>query len=100
MADVVRGVEMFRNENVRIPVAGIIENMAWFTPAELPQNRYYIFGHGGAKAYAAESGVEFLGEIPIVQSIMEGSDEGRPAVETCYRGIAERIVAGVMKKER
>ena len=64
---------MFRNENVRIPVAGIIENMAWFTPAELPNNRYYIFGRGGARAYAEQSGVEFLGEIPIVQSIMEGA---------------------------
>ena len=52
VADVVRGVEMFRNENVNIPVAGIVENMAWFTPAELPENRYYIFGRGGARAYA------------------------------------------------
>lgn len=79
VADVVRGVEMFRNENVNIPVAGVIENMAWFTPEELPENRYYIFGKGGARRYAEENGVDFLGEIPIVQSIMEGSDEGRPA---------------------
>lgn len=79
MADVVRGVEMFRNENVNIPVAGIIENMAWFTPEELPENRYYLFGKGGARRFAEEHGVDFLGEIPIVQSIMEGSDEGRPA---------------------
>ena len=104
VADVVRGVEMFRNENVHIPVAGIIENMAWFTPAELPENRYYLFGRGGARAYAEKSGVEFLGEIPIVQSIMESSDEGlpavatQPAVETCYREIAGRIVACVMKQ--
>ena len=103
VADVVRGVEMFRNENVNIPVAGIIENMAWFTPAELPENRYYIFGRGGARAFAERSGVDFLGEIPIVQSIMEGGEEGRPAagidprVEEYYREIAEKVVSKVMK---
>ena len=79
VADVVRGVEMFRNEHVGIPVAGVIENMAWFTPAELPDNRYYLFGRGGARDMAEKSGVPFLGEIPIVQSIMEGSDAGCPA---------------------
>ena len=103
VADVVRGVEMFRNENVNIPVAGIVENMAWFTPAELPENRYYIFGRSGARAYAEKSGVEFLGEIPIIQSIMDGADAGTPAagidsrVEEHYRGIAEKIVGKVMK---
>ena len=103
VADVVRGVEMFRNENVRIPVAGIVENMAWFTPAELPDNRYYIFGRGGARRYAEQCGVDFLGEIPIVQSIMEGSDAGRPgatldpAVERCYREIADKIVDKVVR---
>ena len=103
VADVVRGVEMFRNENVNIPVAGIVENMAWFTPAELPENRYYIFGRGGARAYAEKNGVEFLGEIPIIQSIMDGADAGTPAagidfrVEEHYRGIAEKIVGKVMK---
>ena len=103
VADVRRGVEMFRNENVNIPVAGIVENMAWFTPAELPENRYYIFGRGGARAYAEKSGVEFLGEIPIIQSIMDGADAGTPAagidsrVEEHYRGIAEKIVGKVMK---
>ena len=103
VADVVRGVEMYRNENVNIPVAGIVENMAWFTPAELPENRYYIFGRGGARAYAEKNGVEFLGEIPIIQSIMDGADAGTPAagidfrVEEHYRGIAEKIVGKVMK---
>jgi len=102
VADVVRGVEMFRNENVRIPVAGVIENMAWFTPAELPENRYYLFGRGGARRYAAECGVDFLGEIPIVQSIMEGGDAGTPgatidaAVERYYREIADKIVEKVV----
>ncbi len=103
VADVIRGVELFRNENVNIPVAGIIENMAYFTPEELPDNRYYIFGKGGARRYAEENGVDLLGEIPIIQSIMEGSDEGRPAagvdprVEKEYRQIAEKIVEKVMK---
>lgn len=103
VADVVRGVEMFRHQNVAIPVAGIIENMAWFTPEELPENRYYLFGRGGAKAYAEQSGVDFLGEIPIVQSIMEGADGGRPAagidarVEKWYREIAQKVVDKVMK---
>ena len=98
VADVVRGVEMFRNPNVNIEVLGIIENMAWFTPKELPDNRYYIFGRGGAARYAAEIGVELLGEVPIIQSIMEGSDAGLPAtksdsqVEQVYRQIASRIV--------
>ena len=103
VADVVRGVEMFRNENVAIPVAGIIENMAWFTPEELPDNRYYLFGRGGARRYAEANGVELLGEIPIVQSIMEGSDEGRPAagidprVEEYYREMAGKIVEKAVK---
>ncbi len=98
VADVVRGVELFRNEQVNIPVAGIVENMAWFTPEELPDHRYYLFGKGGASRYAEENGIELLGEIPIVQSIMECSDEGRPAVgidprvEEWYRRIAQRIV--------
>ncbi len=103
VADVVRGVELFRNENVKVPVAGVIENMAWFTPEELPDSRYYLFGRGGARAYAEQNGIDFLGEIPIVQSIMEGSEEGRPAagidprVEKWYRDVAEKVVAKVMK---
>ncbi len=67
VADVRRGVEMFRNAQVAIPIAGIIENMACFTPRELPDNRYYIFGQGGAREFAQQSGVPFLGEIPIIQ---------------------------------
>ena len=106
VADVVRGVEMFRNPNVGIPVAGIVENMAWFTPEELPDNRYYLFGKGGARKFATENGIDFLGEIPIVQSIMEGSDEGRPAVgidarvEKWYRDIAGKIVEKTVKNGR
>ena len=104
VADVVRGVEMFRNPNVNIPVLGVIENMAWFTPAELPNNRYYIFGRGGAARYAEEVGVDLLGQIPIIQAIMEGSDNGTPAsqtlseVEVYYRQAAEKVVEKLMKK--
>ena len=98
VADVVRGVEMFRNPNVNIPILGVVENMAWFTPAELPNNRYYIFGKGGAARYAEEVGVDLLGEVPIIQSIMEGSDKGTPAtksdsaVEEIYRTLARKVV--------
>ncbi|MDR1170690.1 MAG: Mrp/NBP35 family ATP-binding protein [Prevotellaceae bacterium] len=80
LADVVRGTNMFRNKDINVPVAGLIENMAWFTPAELPDNRYYIFGKDGGKRMAEETGIPFLGEIPIVQSIRESGDAGVPAV--------------------
>ncbi len=79
LADVVRGVELFRNENVNIPVLGFVENMAWFTPAELPENRYYIFGNGGCRRLAQEMHIPLLGEIPLVQSIAESGDSGHPA---------------------
>ena len=98
VADVVRGVEMFRHEQVAVPVLGIVENMAWFTPEELPNNRYYIFGKGGAKRYAEEVGVDLLGEVPIIQSIMDGGDTGRPGsefderVSEYYAEIADKVV--------
>ncbi len=78
LADVVRGVQMFRAEAINIPVLGFVENMAYFTPAELPQNRYYIFGQGGCRKLAAEMGIPLLGEIPLVQSIAESGDAGHP----------------------
>lgn len=78
LVDARKGVDMFRNEKIDVPVLGIIENMAWFTPAELPQNRYYIFGHDGGKRLAEELDVPLLGQIPIVQSIREAGDEGEP----------------------
>lgn len=104
VADVARGVGMFRHPQVGVPVAGVVENMAWFTPEELPGNRYYLFGRGGARRYAEEHGVEFLGEIPLIQSIMEGADAGQPIagidprVATWYRDIAEKVLTQVMKK--
>ena len=78
LVDARKGVEMFRNEKVNVPILGLIENMAWFTPAELPQNKYYIFGKDGGKALAEELKLPLLGQIPLVQSIREGGDEGTP----------------------
>ena len=78
LVDARKGVEMFRNEKVNVPIVGLIENMAWFTPAELPQNRYYIFGKDGGKKLAEELQIPLLGQIPLVQSIREGGDEGTP----------------------
>jgi len=78
LADAKRGVAMFEQENIKVPVLGIIENMSYFTPAELPDNKYYIFGRDGAKFLADDLGTELLGEIPLVQSIREAGDVGRP----------------------
>ena len=77
LADARRGVAMFEQENINVPVLGIVENMAYFTPEELPNNKYYIFGKEGAKNLAADLNVPFLGEIPLVQGIREAGDEGR-----------------------
>ncbi len=80
LADAQKGVGMFQMESINVPVLGIVENMAYFTPAELPNNKYYIFGKDGAKTLAEKLGVPLLGEIPLVQSICEAGDAGRPAV--------------------
>ena len=79
LADARKGVDMYRNDKVNVPILGLVENMAWFTPAELPDNKYYIFGKNGCRRLAEELGVPLLGQIPIVQSICESGDEGRPA---------------------
>ncbi len=79
LADAKKGVAMFQQESINVPVLGIVENMAYFTPAELPENKYYIFGKEGAKYLAEDLGVRLLGEIPIEQSIREAGDAGRPA---------------------
>jgi ATP-binding protein involved in chromosome partitioning len=95
LADARKGVGMFQLPNINVPILGIVENMAYFTPAELPQNKYYIFGQGGAKALAEELSLPLLGEIPLVQSICEAGDAGRPAVlqETTPQAIAFRELA-------
>lgn len=79
LADVEKGVNMFRNPQVNKPIFGVIENMSWFTPAELPENKYYIFGKDGCRRICEKYGLELLGQIPLVQSIREGGDEGHPA---------------------
>jgi ATP-binding protein involved in chromosome partitioning len=78
LVDARKGVDMFLNEKINVPVLGLIENMAWFTPAELPNNRYYIFGKDGGKQLAQELNIPLLGQVPLVQSIREGGDEGTP----------------------
>lgn len=80
LADAQKGIGMFQLPQINVPILGIVENMAYFTPAELPNNKYYIFGKGGAKALAEKLDVPLLGEIPLVQSICEAGDAGRPAV--------------------
>lgn len=80
LADAQKAIGMFNMPQINVPVLGIIENMAWFTPAELPENKYYIFGRDGAKAMADKMGIPLLGQIPLVQSICESGDAGRPAV--------------------
>jgi ATP-binding protein involved in chromosome partitioning len=99
LADAKKGVSMFMSEAINVPVLGIIENMAYFTPEELPENKYYIFGKEGARNLAEDLEVPFLGEVPIVQSIREAGDFGRPAamqtgsvIETVFEQITRNVV--------
>lgn len=80
LADALKGINMFRGDKINVPVLGLVENMAWFTPAELPENKYYIFGKEGGVNLAEKLNVPLLGQIPIVQSVCEGGDTGKPAV--------------------
>ena len=80
LADAKKGVNMFQMESINVPVLGIVENMAYFTPAELPNNKYYIFGEDGGKGLAEQMEIELLAQIPLVQSVREASDAGRPAI--------------------
>jgi ATP-binding protein involved in chromosome partitioning len=105
LADARKGVSMFVSEAINVPVLGIIENMAYFTPEELPSNKYHIFGKEGAKNLAEELKVPFLGEVPIVQSIREAGDYGRPAalqtgsiIETVFEEITRNIVQEVVNR--
>jgi ATP-binding protein involved in chromosome partitioning len=99
LADAKKGVSMFLSDSINVPVLGIVENMAYFTPEELPNNKYYIFGNGGARNLAEDLQVPFLGEVPIVQSIREAGDFGRPAamqtgsvIESVFEEITRNIV--------
>ena len=105
LADAKKGVSMFLSEAINVPVLGIIENMAYFTPEELPENKYYIFGQEGAKNLAEDLDVPFLGEVPIVQSIREAGDYGRPAamqtgsiVETVFENITRKVVEETVRR--
>jgi|TARA_Y100000385_G_scaffold109322_1_gene113455 ATP-binding protein involved in chromosome partitioning len=107
LADAKKGVAMFQQDSIDVPVLGIIENMAYFSPKELPENKYYIFGQEGAKHLAEDLGVPFLGEIPIVQSIREAGDFGRPAalqietaIETAFDDITKEVVQQVVKRNK
>lgn len=101
LADARRGVAMFQQENIQVPVLGVIENMAYFTPQELPDNKYYIFGKEGAKNLSEDLNISFLGEIPLVQSIREAGDSGRPVAlqeETPLAKAFEKITKEVIKE--
>ena len=105
LADARKGVAMFQSEAINVPVLGIIENMAYFTPEELPNNKYYIFGKEGAKNLAEDLQVPFLGEVPLVQSIREAGDYGRPAalqtaspLENIYEEITKNVVREVVSR--
>lgn len=105
LADAKKGIAMFRQENIQVPVLGVIENMAYFTPAELPENKYYIFGREGAKNLAQDEQVPFLGDIPLVQSIREAGDVGRPAalqnqtpVANAFTEVTRNMVAELVKR--
>ena len=105
LADAKKGVAMFQQQSINVPVLGIVENMAYFTPEELPENKYYIFGKEGAKHLAYDLNLPFLGEIPIVQSVREAGDFGRPAalqentpVELAFKGLSQEIVKQVVNR--
>ena len=105
LADAKKGVSMFMSEAINVPVLGIIENMAYFTPEELPENKYYIFGKEGARNLSEDLDVAFLGEVPIVQSIREAGDYGRPAamqegsvIQTVFQVITRNVVQEVVSR--
>jgi ATP-binding protein involved in chromosome partitioning len=105
LADAKKGVAMFQQESINVPVLGIIENMAYFTPEELPDNKYYVFGNAGAKHFAEDLKIPFLGEIPLVQSIREAGDLGRPAamqeatpIEEAFHEITQNVAQEVVRR--
>lgn len=107
LADARKGIDMYRNDKVNVPILGLVENMAWFTPAELPENRYYIFGKEGCKRLAEEMQTPLLAQIPLVQSICESGDEGEPAachIDTvtgqAFINLAQAVVTVVNRRNK
>ncbi len=107
LADARKGIDMYKNDKVNVPILGLVENMAWFTPAELPENKYYIFGKDGCKNLAKEMGCPLLAQIPIVQSICEDGDSGAPAalkadspVAMAFINLAQAVVTTVNTRNR
>ena len=104
LADAIKGISMFNNANIKVPILGIIENMAWFTPEELPDNKYFIFGKEGGKKLSEKLNVPLLGQIPIVQSICDDGDSGTPtvlskvAVSEAFKKTAENIRTQLIKR--
>ena len=105
LADAKKGVAMFQQESIQVPVLGIVENMAYFTPEELPDNKYYIFGKDGAKHLAEDIDTKFLGEIPLVQSIREAGDVGHPvalqentSLENAFATLTKEMVSELLKR--
>jgi len=104
LIDVKKGINFFQKDKIEVPILGVVENMAWFTPEELPNNKYYIFGKGGAHTLADDMNIPFLGEIPLVQSIRENGDAGRPSaleedsiVGTIFLNIAQKISQSLLE---
>jgi ATP-binding protein involved in chromosome partitioning len=106
LADAVKGIDMYRNDKVNVPILGLVENMAWFTPEELPDNKYYIFGKDGCKNLAKEMGCPLLAQIPLVQSICESGDKGVPAAMTqsmtglAFINLAQSVVTVVNRRNK
>ena len=107
LADARKGVDMYKNEKVNVPILGLIENMAWFTPKELPENRYYIFGKEGCKKLAEELNVPLLAQIPLVQGICESGDNGKPAATDsdsmtglAFINLAQSVVTVVNRRNK
>lgn len=107
LADVIKGINMFTGDKINVPVLGLVENMSWFTPEELPENRYYIFGKDGCKKLAEKMGISLLGQVPIVQGIRESGDSGKPAALSsdsqsgnAFRQLSEEVEKALNRRNK